>query len=143
MSPATQQKECKNGNSSQCSGTQPTQGHGPDKRTQRHCARNRDRQSDAAPDPARRNSGGRDGRKNYRLSQRRHGDGRSGAGKEEVKEPEPNQNQKAIRQKTDKEIVEEIELHALLIKTGVMEMMNSILRGRLNGEITFTLKGVR
>lgn len=62
----------------------------------------------------------------------------------EVKEavPNPNQNQKAIRQKTDKES-EEIELHAQLVKTGVMEMMNSILLGRLNGEITFTLKGAR
>ena len=63
--------------------------------------------------------------------------------KKEVKEPEPNQNQKAIRQKTDKQISEEIELHAQLVKTGVMEMMNSILLGRLNGEITFTLKGAR
>lgn len=61
----------------------------------------------------------------------------------EVKEAVPNQNQKAIRQKTDKQISEEIELHAQLVKTGVMEMMNSILLGRLNGEITFTLKGAR
>ena len=67
------------------------------------------------------------------------------APEKEIKEPEPNQNQnqKAIRQKTDKEIVEEIELHAQLVKTGVMEMMNSILLGRLSGEITFTLKGAR
>lgn len=65
------------------------------------------------------------------------------APEKEIKEPEPNQNQKAIRQKTDKQISEEIELHAQLVKTGVMEMMNSILLGRLNGEITFTLKGAR
>lgn len=63
------------------------------------------------------------------------------APEKEVKEPEPNQD--PIRQKIDKEIVEEIELHAQLIKTGVMGMMYSILLGRLSGEITFTLKGVR
>lgn len=65
------------------------------------------------------------------------------APEKEVKKPDPQQNQETRRQKTDKEIVEEIELHAQLVKTGVMEMMNSILLGRLNGEITFTLKGAR
>ena len=65
------------------------------------------------------------------------------APEKEIKEPEPNPNQDPIRQKTDKQISEEIELHAQLVKTGVMEMMNSILLGRLNGEITFTLKGAR
>lgn len=65
------------------------------------------------------------------------------APEKEIKEPEPNPNQDPIRQKTDKQISEEIELHAQLVKTGVMEMMNSILLGRLNGEIAFTLKGAR